>query len=85
MATSTGRDWEIGSTSCPTNNGKAEYGLKEHGDLYDAGDVQMYTDPDRKNESLHRGLKARQISMIAIGGAAGKSQGMNIFDRDRGH
>jgi len=36
------------------------------------GDVQILSDPDHKDESLHRGLKARQISMIAIGGAVGK-------------
>ncbi|KAM0712105.1 hypothetical protein Q7P37_011199 [Cladosporium fusiforme] len=70
MAHATGREWDIGHTSSPDDNGKMEYGFKEHGTV-DAHDAQLYTDPDRKDESLHRGLKARQISMIAIGGAVG--------------
>lgn len=72
MAHASGRDWDIGHSSSPDDHGKTEYGFKEHGAI-DAHDAQLYTDPDRKDESLHRGLKARQISMIAIGGAVGKS------------
>ncbi|KAK7014905.1 aa-permease domain-containing protein [Favolaschia claudopus] len=34
-------------------------------------DVQELNDPSAANNSLHRGLKARQISMIALGGAVG--------------
>lgn len=69
MAHATGREWDV----TPPDHGKSEYGFqKEVG--ADAHDVQIYTDPDHKDESLHRGLKARQISMIAIGGAVGKSE-----------
>lgn len=67
-AKATGRDWDV----TPPDNGKAEYGFEEKGQ-HDPRDVQIYSDPEHKDESLHRGLKARQISMIAIGGAVGKS------------
>lgn len=72
----TGRDWDV----TPPDNSKAEYGYDEKAGLHDPRDVQIYSDPEHKDESLHRGLKARQISMIAIGGAVGKSdQYMNTF------
>ena len=69
MAHATGRDWDVSPTG---DHGKAEYGFSKE-ISHQAGDVQIYSDPDHKDESLHRGLKARQISMIAIGGAVGKS------------
>jgi hypothetical protein len=73
MAHATGREWDV----TPPDHGKSEYGFqKEHQISADARDIQIYTDPDHKDESLHRGLKARQISMIAIGGAVGKSKQM---------
>lgn len=68
MAHATGRDWDVSPTG---DHGKAEYGFSKE-ISHQAGDVQIYSDPDHKDESLHRGLKARQISMIAIGGAVGK-------------
>jgi len=67
MAHATGRDWDV----TPPDNSKSEYGFQKTV-TNDVGDVQMLSDPDHKDESLHRGLKARQISMIAIGGAVGK-------------
>lgn len=66
MAHATGRDWDISP-----DNSKAEYGFEKQV-TNDVGDVKILSDPDHKDESLHRGLKARQISMIAIGGAVGK-------------
>ena len=73
MAHATGREWDV----TPPDHGKSEYGFqKEHQISADARDIQIYTDPDHKDESLHRGLKARQISMIAICGAVGKSKQM---------
>ncbi|KAK4499312.1 hypothetical protein PRZ48_009825 [Zasmidium cellare] len=36
-----------------------------------AGDVIRLSSPDHESQSLHRGLKARHVSMIAIGGAIG--------------
>jgi amino acid permease len=33
------------------------------------------------NTGLHRGLKARQISMIALGGAIGSERTLNYFYR----
>lgn len=72
----TGRDWDV----TPPDNSKAEYGFEEKAGQHDPRDVQIYSDPEHKDESLHRGLKARQISMIAIGGAVGKSdQSLNIL------
>jgi hypothetical protein len=71
MAHATGREWDV----TPPDHGKSEYGFQKEINA-DAHDVQIYTDPDHKDESLHRGLKARQISMIAIGGAVGKSKRM---------
>lgn len=71
MAHVSSHDYDIGRNSSSPDNGKVEYGLKEHRQV-DTHDAQLYTDPDRKDESLHRGLKARQISMIAIGGAVGE-------------
>jgi amino acid transporter len=35
------------------------------------GDQGQLSDPNDANNSLHRGLQARQVSMIAIGGAIG--------------
>ena len=68
MAHATGREWDV----TPPDHGKSEYGFQKEDEISaDAHDVQMYSDPDHKDESLHRGLKARQISMIAIGGAVG--------------
>ena len=69
MAHATGREWDV----TPPDNGKSEYGFQKEvtGDVHD---IQIYADPEHKDESLHRGLKARQISMIAIGGAVGKSR-----------
>lgn len=69
MAHATGRDWDVS----PPDNSKTEYGFSKE-ISHEAGDVQIYSDPEHKDESLHRGLKARQISMIAIGGAVGKSK-----------
>lgn len=66
MAHATGRDWDVS----PPDNSKTEYGFSKE-ISHEAGDVQIYSDPEHKDESLHRGLKARQISMIAIGGAVG--------------
>lgn len=71
MAHASSNDYDIGRYSSSPDHGKVEYGFKEHGQI-DSHDAQLYTDPDRKDESLHRGLKARQISMIAIGGAVGE-------------
>jgi amino acid transporter len=34
-------------------------------------DSEELNEPSAENNSLHRGLKARQISMIALGGAVG--------------
>lgn len=34
-------------------------------------EIGHLSDPAAPNESLHRGLQARQVSMIAIGGAIG--------------
>ena len=56
----------------PPDNTKSEYGFSKE-ITNDVGDVQILSDPDHQDESLHRGLKARQITMIAIGGAVGKS------------
>jgi len=66
MAHATGRDWDV----TPPDHTKSEYGFSKE-ITNDVGDVQILSDPDHKDESLHRGLKARQISMIAIGGAVG--------------
>lgn len=68
MAHATGRDWDV----TPPDNTKSEYGFSKE-ITNDVGDVQILSDPDHQDESLHRGLKARQITMIAIGGAVGKS------------
>jgi amino acid transporter len=35
------------------------------------GDQNQLSDPKDVHNSLHRGLQARQVSMIAIGGAIG--------------
>ena len=45
----------------------------EHGQYDSHGhvDVTGLSDPLDENHSLHRGLSARQVSMIAIGGAIG--------------
>ncbi|KAF6765162.1 dicarboxylic amino acid permease [Ephemerocybe angulata] len=42
-------------------------------DSFDASDIlnEELREPTKEEESLHRGLKARQISMIALGGAVG--------------
>jgi hypothetical protein len=66
MAHATGRDWDI----TPPDNSKSEYGFQKTV-TQDVGDVKILSDPEHQDESLHRGLKARQISMIAIGGAVG--------------
>ena len=68
MAHATGRDWDV----TPPDHTKSEYGFSKE-ITNDVGDVQILSDPDHQDESLHRGLKARQITMIAIGGAVGKS------------
>jgi amino acid permease len=66
MAHATGRDWDI----TPPDNSKSEYGFQKTV-THDVGDTKILSDPEHQDESLHRGLKARQISMIAIGGAVG--------------
>lgn len=39
-----------------------------------AGETAKLSDPEDKGHSLHRDLSARQVSMIAIGGAIGTGQ-----------
>lgn len=48
-------------------NSIAEYAAEIH------DHKEMLSDPNNAKQSLHRGLSARQISMIAIGGAIGIS------------
>ena len=56
------------SDSPPPAKGAADYGKEEYG-----SDTVNIADPldDETHHHLHRGLKARQITMIAIGGAIG--------------
>lgn len=68
MGKTSGNDWDVS----PPDNGKTEYGFQKEVGEHDPAEVQIYSDPEHKDESLHRGLKARQISMIAIGGAVGE-------------
>lgn len=51
---------------------KAPYGLKEYDSPHSpVGEMNGLSEPDDPHYSLHRGLQARQVSMIAIGGAIG--------------
>jgi amino acid permease len=57
--------------------------------LYDAGISAAYVDADGErgvphDEETHRGLKPRQISMIAIGGAIG-TLGASLSKRDESY
>lgn len=61
---------ERGSSS--DENRKTPYEYQQYGaDAVNVADAQHYSDPNDKSHSLHRGLRSRQISMIAIGGALG--------------
>lgn len=58
--------------SSSDDNRKTPYEYQQYGaDTVNVVDAQHYSDPNDKSHSLHRGLRSRQISMIAIGGALG--------------
>ncbi|EMC94062.1 hypothetical protein BAUCODRAFT_132943 [Baudoinia panamericana UAMH 10762] len=50
---------------------KQAYEYQQHGDDSPTRDVTKLSDPYDQHHSLHRGLSARHVSMIAIGGAIG--------------
>lgn len=50
---------------------EAKIGYTEKEDTLPKGTVTELYNEDDPNHHLHRGLKSRQISMIAIGGAIG--------------
>lgn len=50
---------------------KLPYEYQQHGPQSPITDAGHLSDPTDKLHSLHRGLAARQVSMIAIGGAIG--------------
>lgn len=53
------------------DNEKHQYGYEQDGYESPVPEIGELSDPRDKDHSLHRGLQARQVSMIAIGGAIG--------------